>query len=130
MPRNGGRAFRWMAGDAERTVALAQVAVHPPLAGDVVAIVGAGQRGALERAELGLDEIEPARLDRGEHRDDPLLAQDGEQPPVVVDPAEVVEHDVEAPARVAGAQAAEGLDHFDDPLAPPEDPAERVGCTS
>lgn len=40
--------------DPERTVAMAQVAVHPPLACGVVTVVGVRQGGTLERAELGL----------------------------------------------------------------------------
>lgn len=116
-----------MAGDPEGPVAMAQVAVHPPLASRVVPIVGVGQGRALERAELGLDEVEPARIGRGEHRSDPQPAQQRQEARAVVDVAEVVEDDVQPPAGIAGPESAEGLGHLNHPLAPAEDPPERVG---
>lgn len=53
--------------------------------------------------------LSQAGLRRGEDRRDAQPAQEREEARVVVDEVEVVEHDEEAPVRVAGAQPPEGL---------------------
>src|SRR6266511_378929 len=113
--------------DAELAVAVTQVAIAASLAAGVIRVVGVGERRALERAELRLDEVEPGGLGRGEHRGDAQAAQQRQEARAVVDVPQVVEHDEKAPARVADPQAPEGLGHLGHAPAPTEDPAERSG---
>ncbi len=55
---------------AEFAMPVAQIAVDATASDRVAGIIGVGQGEALERAEVGLDQIEPRGFGRGPHRMD------------------------------------------------------------
>jgi len=97
-------------------VPVAQVPGESTAADLMGRIVDGVERGALQDAELGLDEIEPRGVRRGEDRGDAQLAQQAEEPGVIVHVGQVVEHDVEAAPGVAGAQPTKGRAQIHDAL--------------
>src|SRR5262245_23912686 len=112
---------------ADATVAITQVTIDAPAARDMVAIVRAGEGGPIGDAEVRFDGIEPGRLSRGPYRLDMQAPEQGQEARMVVDVVQVIHDDEQPPARVARPQAAEGLAHLDDPLAPAEQAAETIG---
>src|SRR5687768_11686474 len=112
---------------ADTSLAVAQVPIDAPAPGDVVAIVGTGERGPLGDAEVRFDGVEPGRLGRSPHGLDMEAAKQRQEARVIVDVVQIIHDDEQAAARVARPQTAKGLAHLDDPLASAEEAAETIG---
>src|SRR5712692_11159425 len=99
---------------ADAAVAVAEVAVDAAPAGDMVAVVRAGERGSLRHAEVGFDGVEPGGI-RG--RPDGVNVQapeQGQEARMIMDVVQVIQNDEEALAWIARPQAPKGLADFDD----------------
>src|SRR5262245_1578154 len=112
---------------ADAAVAVGQVPIDAPAAGDGVAIVRARERGPLGDAEVGFDGIEPRRVGGSPHRLNPKPAEQGQEAGMIVHVPQIIHDDEQSPAWVARAQTPEGLADFDDPLAPTEHATETIG---
>ena len=96
--RDEAEPREWMRGLPERAMAIAQEPVDAAAAQDVVAVAAA------EHPEVRL-EVEPAGLGRREDQGDPQALGERQEARVVVDVAQVVQGDVDAP--VAGSRRAD-----------------------
>src|SRR5574340_82543 len=112
---------------ADLLVPVAQVAIDATAPDRVRGIVGIGHRKALEDAELGLDQVQPGGLGVRPHGMDVQVAHEGHDRRVVVNVVEVIQDEVQGPARIAGAQAPEGLTDVDHAFVLGEQSLEAVG---
>ena len=65
-----------MPGTVGFAVAIADIAGDAPPPRGMIGVVGVRQREAFGDAELGLNQVQPGRVRRGEHGHDPQLAQE------------------------------------------------------
>src|ERR1700730_4053532 len=112
---------------ADTAVAVPEVSIDAPPAGDMVAIVRAGERGPLRHPEVRFDGIEPGGVGRRGHRVDVQAPEQRQEARMIMDVVQVIHNDEEALARVARPQPPKGLAHLDDALAPPEQATQAVG---
>src|SRR6266545_1894063 len=112
---------------ADSAVAVAEVAVDAAPAGDMVAVVRAGERGPLGDPEVRFDGIEPGGVGGRGHRVDVQALEQRQEARMIMDIVQVIHNDEQALARVACPQPAKGLAQLDDSLAPPEQAAQAVG---
>ncbi len=108
-------------------IAVAHVANEAAAADLVAGVVGAVEGRPLRDAELGLDEVEPRRIGRGEQGRHVEALEQSEQARMIMHVRQVVHHDVEPAPRVAGAEAAEGGHQVDHAFPLHEHAAEAVG---
>lgn len=85
-------------------IAIAGVAGETVPTHGVARVIRGVGRGPFHHAELRLDQLEPRRIRRREHRRDTELTQQLEEARVVVDVGEVIEDHVEPAPGIAGAQ--------------------------
>src|SRR5579862_5988341 len=107
-------------------VPVVQVAIDATAPERMCGIIGIGERESFEDAELGLDQVQPRGLCGCPHRMDVQLAHEGQYRRVVVNVVQVIQDDVQRPARIAGAQALEGLADVDHALVLEEQSLEAV----
>src|SRR6266496_3738345 len=124
---NRAHAVERVAQPAELLVAVAEVAVDPAPAQDVLEVVGVRQGEPLHDAEMRLDQVEPRGLGRREHGPDPELAEQAEETRVIVDVVQIVQDDKQPLGRVAGAQPPESLEEVREPFLPAKDTAQAIG---
>lgn len=108
-------------------MAVVEVAVDAATPNDVVEVVGIGESETPEDAEVGLDEVEPGRLSRGEDGPDAQPAKEGQETGVIVDVVQVIHDHEEAFAGIARTESAEGVEEIGQALLTTEDPTEAVG---
>jgi len=111
----------------EFAVPIAKVPIHASPACRMVRVVRVGNGETAQHSELRLDQIKPRRFRGGPHRLDAESAQQGEERRMVVDIAQIIHDDEQAPPRITGPEPAKGLAHLADALAPPKHPIETVG---
>src|SRR5262249_60391663 len=97
---------------ADAAVAVGQVPIDAPAAGDVVAIVRARERGPLGDAEVGFDGIEPRRVGGSPHRLNPKPAEQGQEAGLIVKFPRIIHDDEQSLAGEARVQPPEGLADF------------------
>src|SRR5512134_652979 len=112
---------------AEFAMSVAQIAVDATASDRVTGIIGVGQREALERTEMGLDEVQPRGVGGGPHRVDAKPLEQREEARVVMSLMQVIHDDVELLPGVAAAQPLERLEQFGQALALVKHPIEAVG---
>src|SRR5262245_41725419 len=112
---------------ADTAVAVVQVSIDSPAAGDMVAIVGAGKRGPLGDPEVRFDGVQAGRLGRSPHGVNLETSEQRQEARMIVDIVQVIHDDEQAPAWIACPETAKGLADFDDPLALTKQAAEAIG---
>ncbi len=90
-------------------VAVPAVAMDAPPAGDMVAVVRAGERGPLRDAEGGFESVEPGGVCRRPRGVDVQAAERRQEARMITDIAQVIHDDKETLARVARPPGAETL---------------------
>jgi hypothetical protein len=112
---------------AEFAVTIAQVPVYAAPPRHMIRVVGVRDRETSQHPKLRLDQIEPRRFGGRPHRLDAQPPQQGEERRVVVDVAQIIHDDEQAPARITGPESPEGVAHLAHAFAAPKHPVEAVG---
>jgi len=94
---------------ADSAVAVPEVAIDAPPAGDMVAVVRAGERGPLRDAEVGFDSVEPGGVCRRPRGLDVQAAEHRQEARMIMDIVQVNHDEEETLARVARPPGAETL---------------------
>jgi hypothetical protein len=90
-------------------------------------VVSVGEREALGRTEVGLNEIQPGGVRRRVDRVNPQAPEEAEKAGVVVHVREVIQDHVEGPPWIASPEATKRRTEFDDALAFGKAAAQAVG---
>lgn len=124
---NGSDAVQRMLKPSEFAVTIAKVPIDATPARHMVRVVGVGDGEASQHPELRLDQIEPRGFGGRPHRLDAESPQQGEERRMVVDVAQIIHDDEQAPTGITGPEPSKGVAHLDDTLATPKHAVETVG---
>jgi hypothetical protein len=112
---------------SEFPVTIAKIPIDAPTARYVVRVVSVREGEAPQHPELRFDQIEPRRFRGRPDRLDAESPQQGEERRVIVDVAQIIHDDEQAPPGIAGPEPSKGVAHLEDSLATPKHPVETVG---
>ena len=105
---DGAESIQGAPGAPHVSIAPGQIAAQAPAADKVAGIIGPIEHRAFHRAEVRLDEIEPAGVRRLRNHGDPMLPVESPQEGMAVGIEVVHDHIQPLPTGVAGAQPPKG----------------------